>query len=289
MKTTFPSTSENGKGNYRNLRIHTDLTAQCCSKASLEDYERVITLRNSFSLCCFALRMLNGLLSSQFPERITSCSLWAISSDGFGIPWNKATQGWVLLGTWRRATWGLCKSLCAYCKTNVKKFLVFTDKHTTALKKNVNCFTVSSQSGWEERALHVPAGTSRIPTFPCSHFNTALHPPPHLASNQGGPADVSSETTNIIPNTASRITDHYGTRFCNPFCSTSSLEIKASCVSVTLLQPEALSSSSPVSSAPGWHRGSLPSRTQLPTAVDLNAGREGCFFFPCIPSARQQN
>lgn len=135
MKTTFPSTSENGKGNYRDLRIHTDLTAQCCSKASLEDYERVITLRNSFSLCCFALRTLNGLLSSQFPERITSCSLWAISSDGFGIPWNKATQGWGLLGTWRRATWGLCKSSCAYCKTNVKKFLVFTDKHTRALKK----------------------------------------------------------------------------------------------------------------------------------------------------------
>lgn len=118
------------------------------------------------------------------------------------------------------------------------------------------------------------------PLFPVLS-NTALRPSSHLASNQGEPADVSSETTNMTLNTASRITDHYGTRFCNPFCSTSSVEIKASCVSVTLLQPEALSSSSSlVSSALSWHHSSLPSRTQLPTAADLNAGMRGGFCFP---------
>lgn len=161
-----------------------------------------------------------------------------------------------------------------YSQTNTEDPFPSKKKKKSAKK----CFTVSSQSGWEERALHVPADTSRIPTFPCSHFHAAIHPPPRLALNQGGPADVSSETTNMIPSTASRITDHYGTRFCNPFCSTSSLEIKASWGRVTPLQPETLSSSSPISSAPSWHHGLLPSRTQLPTAVDLNPGRGGCFF-----------
>lgn len=119
------------------------------------------------------------------------------------------------------------------------------------------------------------------------HFSPALHPHPYLAWNQ---ADISTKTT-VTSSTASRITDCYGTGFCNDSCSSSCLKIKASCVSVILLQPGALSYSSLVSSAPKWHHGLLPSRTWFSTTVNLNAGRERCFFFPYpqwIPSIIQE-
>lgn len=113
------------------------------------------------------------------------------------------------------------------------------------------------------------------------HFSPALHPHPYLAWNQ---ADISTKTTDMTSSTASRITDCYGTRFWNDSCSSSCLEIKASCVSVVLLQPGALSYSSLVSSAPKWHHGLLPSRTWFSTAVNLNAGKERWSFFFLIPS-----
>jgi len=90
METTFSSTSENGKKNYRNLQNRTVLRAQCCGKGSLEDYDRVITLCNSFSLCCFALRMLYGLLSSQLPEHTTLRRLSHPHQTVLGYP---ATKG----------------------------------------------------------------------------------------------------------------------------------------------------------------------------------------------------
>lgn len=140
-------------------------------------------------------------------------------------------------------------------------------------------------SGWEEKTLHIPADTCRIPPFPHSHIKAAsTHLPFNLTLNQGGPADVSSETTNMRACTASRIPHHHGTRFCNPFCSTSSLEIKASCVNVTLLQPGSFSSSL----QPSFFWSKLTSRTQLPAAVHwtLEGDVEGIFH---SPRAREQN
>lgn len=115
---------------------------------------------------------------------------------------------------------------------------------------------------------------------------TALHPPPHLASNQGGPADVSSETTNMIPNTAGRITDHYGTRFCNSFCSTSSLEIKASCISVTARSPLLLQPSFFCSKPTPLL---IAIKDTAPHSSRSERWKRRLLFFPRIPRARQQS
>lgn len=103
--------------------------AQYCGNVSLEDYERVITLHNSFSLYCFALRILYGLLSSQFPEQITSRSLWAVSSGSFGVTWYKATQHCGPRGAQGRST-------CSVWKSSRSCHKVFTShKHRIDFKK----------------------------------------------------------------------------------------------------------------------------------------------------------
>lgn len=144
----------------------------------------------------------------------------------------------------------------------------------SSFKNKNKCKEISySSSGWEEKALYIPADTSRIPLPPV--LTLRLHLPTSLWTT-----DVSSETTNMR---ASKIPHHYGTRFCNPFCFTSSLEIKASCVSVTLLQPDFSSSLQP-----SFFCSELTSRTQLPTAADwaLEGDVGGIFH---IPSFREKN
>lgn len=85
----------------------------------------------------------------------------------------------------------------------------------------------------------------------------------------------------VTPGTASKIADHYGTRFGNVFCSSSSLEIKVSCVS-----GHTVGARSPLLQ-PGFFCSKLTVRLIAILHVVPNSSRAECwktlvFFLPSV-------
>lgn len=164
-----------------------------------------------------------------------------------------------------------------------KVFSIHRQMQSSFKNKN-KCKEISySSSGWEEKAFYIPADTSRIPPFPCSHIKAAsAHLPTSLWTKED---QLMVPLRPQIWEQAQQAESHTIKEpdFAILFCFTSSLEIKASCVSVTLLQPDFSSSLQP-----SLFCSELTSRTQIPAAADwaLEGDVEGIFY---IPSFREQN
>lgn len=154
------------------------LMAQCCSNACLEDYRAVINLCNSFSLCCFAMRMLYGLLFSQLPEQITSRSLRVISSGSSGMSWYRdpALKSLRSMRTcYLQAFVHVSRCFCNSWLQNCIKIIITGEKNKE--KKKPLLFLLSQGRGREEISSPTHQGS------PLFSVLTSAPSPPYLALN----------------------------------------------------------------------------------------------------------
>lgn len=164
------------------------LMAQCCSNACLEDYRAVINLCNSFSLCCFAMRMLYGLLFSQLPEQITSRSLRVISSGSSGMSWYRdpALKSLRSMRTcYLQAFVHVSRCFCNSWLQNCIKIIITGEKNKE--KKNLYCFfSVREEEGRKYPHQHIKDLHFSLFLLQLHHLPILLSTKEHQLSFQPG-------------------------------------------------------------------------------------------------------